>query len=276
MPAEAPAVAPGSRGLMYGDGCFETFCSYKGGLLHPEAHMERLKAGLEFLGMKYPEPLRRDHLMRLIGRLLHENELSGTDAVLRLQVWRRGERGYASRCEDTEFALTATPLRGRSPAYHLVTVPTRCIPSEALPAIYKFTNGINYIRAGNEARRKGADDALMQTVDGWVAETTVANIFWKRQGVVYTPSKECDILPGTTRRVILELLGDSLGCRVKEGRYPLEELKQAGQVWICNSVMEIAAVKQLDEVTFDAPSTFVDKLKEAFVNYRDNQLLQIE
>lgn len=270
--ADLPLIKAEARGLMYGDGCFETLCSYNGCLLKPEEHLKRLKRGLNYLEIDYPVDLESQNIEKILARLLNENELMNQNAIIRMQVWREGERGYGSDSTESSYMLTAVNHNGAGKKYNLSCVPIRRIPSAALPSEFKFTNGINYIKAANYARSKGADDALMQTLEGWVSETTVANIFWKKDNTVFTPSAECDILPGITRQMVMHVLKEVMDIEVKAGKFMPDNLKQADEAWICNSVKEVAPVARLDDVPFGTASAFTEELQSQFKTYLQTQL----
>lgn len=262
-----------SRGLMYGDGCFETFTAYEGRFFKLKEHLERLREGLKFLKINAPHELDIKNLYSQLVGLLQRNKLLGKKAVIRIQVWREGGRGYTVNSGASHYSVicSAAKINDKNTC-NLATVDTKRIPSAALPSSYKLTNGLNYIIAANEAQNKKADDALMETIDGRISETTIANIFWLKNGTVYTPSKACDIIPGITRDVIMILLVDKLNVAVQEGMYSVDEVKAAEVVWICNSVKEIQAVSCIDETHFSIENPFISKLQSCFKSYLNKQL----
>jgi branched-subunit amino acid aminotransferase/4-amino-4-deoxychorismate lyase len=268
---DQPAVSATSRGLMYGDGCFETFCSYSGQFFKLSEHLQRLENGLSFLGIGYHEDLRSPNLDDLICKLLKKNDLNSTRAVVRLQVWREGSRGYATDSSESSYSITVSKYENRKKDYTLATVPIRRIPSSAQPAEFKFTNGINYITAARQALEKGADDALMQTLDGSISETTIANVFWMKNEQVYTPSEKCEMLPGVTRSSVINFLRNEMDVKVNTGAYDLNDCKQADRMWVCNSVKEIQAVARLDKTSFPTTDSFYDVLKSGFKRHLENQ-----
>lgn len=273
--SDAPAVPVTSRGFMYGDGCFETLRSYKGAFFELNEHIRRLKQGLNYLSIALPGDLQPPTINELLGGLITKNGCQNEDAVIRLQVWREGDRGYATNSSRSGYAVTLSPLNYSNRSYALATVSTPRIPSSALPARYKFTNGINYIKAAAQAQKKGADDALMQTVNGFVSETTVANVFWMKKEKIYTPSVDCDVLPGITRNAVLKYLSNTLNRKVEEGKFPVQSIKNADLVWICNAVKEIAAVHQIDQVAFNTSSDFFVELRSVFESYLRNKLISV-
>lgn len=275
--ASRPAVSVTSRGLFYGDGCFETFRSYKGSFSKLQAHLKRLEKGLEYLGISYPPGLKEKKLLSNLTNLLERNKLSDEDAVVRIQVWRKGGRGYQIEIPSgAHYSIVPASLTKSSDSCMLATVDIKRIPSSALPSQFKLSNCINYILAAKQAKRKSADDALMETTDGWISETTIANIFWKQNETVFTPSDECDILPGTTRNIVLHLLKEKFQIEVREGHYKLRDIKNAETVWICNSVKEIMPVHQINQVKFKIDTSFLKRLKHSFETYRNEELSKDE
>ena len=265
-------IPAGARAVRYGDGCFETLRGYQGQFLKLEAHLERLEKGLKYLDILSPLKLEKSDVKSLFLDLLQKNGLDHQDAVVRLQVWRNGKRGFSVPSDaGAGYAISATPLPQIPSSVVLATVPTRRIPSEALDPNFKLSNSINYIRAASEASRLGADDALMLTTDQYVAETTIANIFWLRDGRVFTPSKSCDILPGITRDLLMEQIV-AMNDPLETGKFELWELLKAETAWICNSLREIVPVQSLDDQTYNTGHPMLAELKDRFNTIKDKQL----
>lgn len=271
--ANQPVVPVESRGLMYGDGCFETLRLYGASYFKLNAHLNRLRAGAEFLGLDYPAELEPSCLKPLITKLLEQNKLQQKDTVIRIQLWRAGRRGYhVQGIKKPHHSILATPLPGLPASVALATVDIKRIPNQALPSKFKLCNTINYITAANQARQKGADDALMQTVDGFLSETTIANLFWISGNTICTPSVNCDLLPGITRKVLIGLIKKNKEVEIEEGTFRLKDILNADAVWICNSVRGLLAVSEIDGRQFNIQHSFLDELKLAFTTYVKREL----
>jgi D-alanine transaminase len=80
-----------------------------------------------------------------------------------------------------------------------------------------------------------------------VTEGAASNVFIVSQGVIVTPPKGPEILPGITRDLVLELAMDS-GLAVEERGFKLEELRAADEIWMTSSTREILPVIDLDGV----------------------------
>ncbi|MDZ7680564.1 MAG: aminotransferase class IV [Fodinibius sp.] len=268
IPADQPVVPAVSRGLMYGDGLFETVRTYEGQTLLFEDHLHRLRTGMNTLGINDISQLDNPELQPLVYNLLDQNNLAEQDAIVRLQVWRGGQRGYnPDPHAESHFSITTSAFPDRLSPPALSTVDCRRIPSEALPVTSKFTNGINYILAAREAAENGADDALMQTIDGWVSETTIANLFWAHGDTIFTPSDDCDLVPGITRQIVIELIRDSSNYQLKMGKYTLQEVREADIVWVCNSVRELLPVRSINEREFSTKSRLISDLQQRYKEY---------
>lgn len=274
--ADDPVVSAVSRGLMYGDGVFETLRTYSGQTLFLQKHLERLLSGCEILGIAPNEQLDLTQLKKYLHQLLQKNSLLDRDGIVRIQVWRNGKRGYQPDQEaSTHLSITVSSCPDVFSYPKLATVSTRRIPSNSLPSSAKFTNGINYILAAREAVQKGADDALMQTIRGWVSETTIANVFWAKDRTIFTPSVDCDLIPGITRNILLGII-DNLDLKVEQGQFELNQILDADSVWICNSIREVLPVKQLNDYSFNTDNELLRSLQKHFLDFRNANLEKLD
>lgn len=271
--AKEPVAPATSRGLMYGDGAFETFRVYEARTFLLKEHLQRLKEALKVLGISFPSKLNSRFIRDSVYQLLEKKDLINAKAIVRLQVWRDGKRGYgpdANASSHFAIIISESPDSFEPPA--LATVEKKRIPAEALPSSYKFTNGINYILAAREAAQKDADDALMETIEGYISETTIANIFWIKENRVFTPSVKCDLVPGITRRIIIKLIDQVKTLQIEVGKYPLRHLLNADGVWITNSVREVLPVAAINETSFTDYHEGIEQLQQNFIGFRNSKL----
>ena len=268
------SVKAETDGLFYGAGCFETLTSYSGKFLHLERHIKRLNDGAVYLTGLEEEFFHLEVIRNNILELLEANALTNTRSRVRIQYSITERLGYTQSVSKPISSILITV--GSVPeipadSYHLSTVDTTVVPASSRPVNLKLSNMLHYREAAIKAKKTGADDALMLTINGHIAETAIANIFWEKDGTVFTPSDECDILPGITRTIVMEIIRCS-GGQVKSGRFYPDELNEASQVWLCNSVREIASVTQIDKNMYPANSEFINSLIQDFENYKKNNL----
>ncbi|VVB76686.1 Amino-transferase class IV [uncultured archaeon] len=120
------------------------------------------------------------------------------------------------------------------------------INSMVLPPQAKASgNYLNSVLASLEARRAGADEAIMLSGNGYVAEGSGENIFLVNDNKIITPSAESDILLGITRGTIIEL-ARSLGMEVEERNVHREELFTSSEVFFTGTAAEITPITRID------------------------------
>lgn len=270
LPSKDLKISPLNRGIMYGDGCFETFKSYSGSFLYFGAHYQRLKDAFEYLNIRLE--LSKDDLHNAIKALINANKLENDLAIIRFQCWRKGGRGYKTKSRDYEWFITSNPIKNQSfSALKLQSSNIPVIPSKALNRNVKLSNGLNYIVAANEADSKGYDDALMFTMDGFISETTISNIFWGKGNTIYTPSVECDLLPGITRKLLFESIEKS-EFDIFEDKFKIGDILNAEYVFTTNSISEIRVVQQIDKTHFYSTHPELLRIKSLFEALK-NELL---
>jgi 4-amino-4-deoxychorismate lyase len=249
LPAEEAVISVYDHGFLYGMGLFETFRTYGGKPYLLERHLLRLAEGCISAGIVY-EP-DAEALRALIARLIRENGLS--DAYVRLTVTAgEGDLGLpaADYAAPNELVLVK-PLPAPNPALYeqgrqLALLRTRRNTPEGEIRL-KSLHYMNNILAKRELRTLDAApgaEGLMLTREGWLSEGVVSNLFFVADGTVRTPSVATGILPGITRERVLEL-AEAAGVPVEEGFYTWENLIDAQEVWITNSVQELVPVTSL-------------------------------
>jgi branched-chain amino acid aminotransferase len=97
-----------------------------------------------------------------------------------------------------------------------------------------------------EAVNAGCDEAILLNDEGGVAECSASNIFVVEADRIITPPIEAGILPGITRRVVIDL-APSLGVKISQESFSVERLLNAEEAFITNSVIEIMPISAIDE-----------------------------
>lgn len=245
VPASEARIDPADRGFLLGDGIFETMLARHGRVAFLDAHLLRLMRGTEALGLALPlDPAR---IALACAALLDANGLTDAPrAALRLTLTRGpGPRGLALPPEPTPTLMISAAAAGVPPTgiSAVLATPRRNnrSPSAQLKAIAYLDN----VLAKEEARARGAEDALMLDTDGHLACASAANIFVWERGRLLTPMIDCGILPGITRAAILELAPD-LGVETLEDRIEPARLMRAEGLFLTNSLMGVVPLTRLD------------------------------
>lgn len=187
-------------------------------------HLRRLAGSCKALGIPLPGEL--------------PTPAGGADRVYRLQVGRRGaivsERPVGS--PEPVRLITASGLVHR-------------------PYPHKTTDRGQFTRAMDQARERGADDAVLLAEGGWVAEPGIWSLFWWEDGRVATPPLSLGVLPGVARARIEEQAG------VVERRVSLDQLR-GRPLFVANAVRGVVPVASLDgaQVPSEAATTVLARV----------------
>ena len=275
LPAPDAYIHASSSGLYHGTGAFETFLAEQGSVFMFDEHIGRLNRGLDWLGFDPKQFVHMKETGEEVSELLKANGLTGTAAKVRIQVSQAGSTAYGKeRVSNSVRLITAEPYRSRPDnALRLKTAETRVVPAACRPSDLKLSNTLHYRQAWREATNAGFDDALMLTIGEYVAESAIANIFWKKGDIIYTPSEECDILPGIMRNAVIKAVRDMNVGTFETGEFNRKDLLGADQVWLTNSVMEVQPVGMIDEVRFNSGMRLINDLRNKLKTYKEHYSL---
>lgn len=205
-PLDAARIAPTDRGFTLGDGLFETMRAENGTVLRLPRHLARLRDGAAVLNM--PVPLDDDALTDALAAVLAANALTDSPAaVLRLELTRGPAPGGLAPPADPRPTLLVTtrvaPTAAAPPARVITANCTRRNEHSPLSRIKHLGYG-DMLLAHLEARRAGVDDAIVLNTAGYVADSTVSNVFLEIDGAWLTPPVADGALPGTRRAALLD------------------------------------------------------------------------
>jgi branched-chain amino acid aminotransferase len=241
------------HGLLYGDGVFEGIRILAGRVLDLDRHLARLEGSARAIELDLGAP--RAHFAQMVLDTARAN--ARADAYVRLIVTRgTGLLGVdpasctGARAICIVGTLSLYPAKGTSgettaPGVSLATVALRRPDSDVLDPRVKSLNYLNNVMAKLAARRSGADEALMLNRRGLVAETSGANVFIVRDGILSTPPVTDGALEGITRRRVLVLAAE-LGIDAREQSLSRYDLLTADEVFLTGSGAGIVPVHSLD------------------------------
>lgn len=236
------------RGFLYGDGVFETLRAYQGVIFRCADHIERLfnSARAIHIGI----PFTKDYFKEALYNTLRGNSLQ--DAYLRLSI-TRGESEIGldiERCSKPTVTIISKAFRGYPKSLYNKGVPaavvnTRRIPPSAFSPGIKSLNFLNNIMARVEAKGLKASEGIMLSIEGFVAEGTVSNIFIVKDGVIKTPPLCVGILNGVTRSIVIDLAKENNIPLTEQSFYP-DELYNADECFITSTMYEVMPVTSLN------------------------------
>ncbi len=248
IPDTEGSISITDRGFLYGDGIFETIRSYNGTPFKLNEHIERLRnsSGKLKIVFEYTNSEIGDNIKALIEKNNIQN------AYIRITL-SRGVGGSGLGISDNHKptlliqAKPFTPYENKlyDEGMTLVVSKSRRSTSCSI-SCHKTTNLLKSIMLKEEANTKSANEVVILNTDGFVAECVVSNIFIVNNGSVTTPSLDTNILPGITRRTILDICNNS-SIPASEEHFTKETLIKSDEIFITNSLMEIMPVSRIDE-----------------------------
>ncbi len=238
------AVPSDDRGLLLGDGLFETILAVSGRPLFADEHLARLARGCAVLGLPPPnEPVAR----QAIDQTLAGAGLTDGRAAVRL-TWSAGSGGRGLDRPTSlrpRLVVTAAPAPGRlEPARLAVASVRRNAGSPA--SRLKTLSYLDNVLARREARTAGADEAVMLNTAGQVACAAAANLFWVKDGRLSTPAIDCGVLDGIVRAQVMAL-SKAMGVAVEEVRIGPEALNMAEAIFLTSSLIGVRPVGRLGD-----------------------------
>ncbi|GIO10364.1 4-amino-4-deoxychorismate lyase [Brevibacillus reuszeri] len=244
-PAQEATVSVLDHGFLYGIGLFETLRVYDGKLFLWNDHYARLSSGL--LALQIRPAWSKEELEEAIQRTVNANDLR--DAYVRLSV-TAGAEGVglvADGYEQPSLFVFAKPVAALADPPQPKKLQTLSLARQTAEGLTRFKshNYLNNALAKQEIGAKPDVEGLFLTHDGYLAEGIVSNLFWIKDGSLFTPSLDTGILDGVTRQHVM-MLAKQLSIPIVEGRFRREELLQADEIFVTNSVQEIVPVSEID------------------------------
>lgn len=240
-----------SQSLHYGYSIFEGIRSYKTikgetKIFKAEEHYERLQRSAAAINMPFQYNVYE--LIDATYEVLRRNNLQ--DAYIRPVVYAPANMSFVQNKES--FIVIEVwemqPFLGDK----LLRVMTSSFerPNPKGFKIHAKAAGhyVNSLLASQEAKAKGYDEALLNDMNGYVAEGPGANIFYEKDGKLFTPALG-NILPGITRATVFEICSE-LNIEVEEKFFTTEELKQADAAFYCGTAAEVIGFESLDDTKF--------------------------
>lgn len=234
---EQASVSVDDRGLLFGDGVFETALLCDGGFFRLHEHLQRFAASAAMLRIRHP-PI--PGIERIARDLVRRNGIA--DGNLRVTLTRGVHQPtliVTLRPPDP----AASERAGRG--WRIITAGARRPSTAAVPAQLKALGRTWAILARFEARDAGVDDALLLNERDDVCEGPAWNVFWRTGRTLFTPAPAAGVLRGVTRGIILEL-AEAAGYDVHEGLFPRADLDHADEAFATMTSVGIVSIRALD------------------------------
>jgi 4-amino-4-deoxychorismate lyase len=272
---EEAKISVFDHGFLYGMGVFETFRTYHGKPFLLFQHLQRLEKSCHEAGIHCT--LDATYIEQSITQLLLANHLS--DAYFR----------YSISAGVAPLGLPGNTYEHPTHILYVKALPTQ--PSNAMVA-HKDLQKLHHTRNSPESTNRLKSfhymnnilakfelqsypwaqqaEGLMLTEQGYLAEGIVSNLFFVVNRELYTPDLRLGILAGITRACILRLAKEQ-GMEVHEGKYTWNQLLEADEIFLTNSIQGIVPVfriyddtKLVKQMLIDSTAGCTNQLMSAY------------
>jgi branched-chain amino acid aminotransferase len=258
-----------SQSLHYGYSVFEGIRSYRTAqgntkIFKAVEHFERLKNSAALLNMPFTWSV--DELIESTYELLALNNLQ--DAYIRPVVYAPANMSFVQN--EASFIVIEVwemqPFLGEKLLRVMTSSFQRPNPKGFKIEAKAAGHYVNSILASQEAKAKGFDEALLLDMNDNVAEGPGANLFFEKDGKLFTPAKG-NILPGITRATVIEICA-GLNIEVEEKFFSIAELREADAVFYCGTAAEVIGWESLDNQALAKPwaGSLGQRIEKAYKN----------
>jgi len=272
VPALKAKISVFDRGVLYGDGLFETMRAYNGKVFAIREHLERMYEGAKVLGMPFiPSPFHQtSYIKGIIRRLLKFNNLENKDSYIRLTLTRGIDfKGIlpSDNIHPTTMVF-AKPISRDIEKKQKIGIKAITIDFSKTYSHISAVKSLNFldnIVGSLIAKNHGVDEALFTNAKGQVLEGTISNIFIAKKSIIKTPPLKSRILPGITRYFVI-ILAKKIGLKVVESPITIEDVIKSDEAFLTNSIIEITPLINIDReiIGKGKPGKITKKLQTAY------------
>ncbi|QNU66114.1 aminotransferase class IV family protein [Ruminiclostridium herbifermentans] len=258
-----PVLTACDTSFLYGFGVFETLRIYNGVPFMLKEHVERMKNAASKLKIPFEHNYLK--IRAYVQELIDHAQLK--ECVIRVTLSKVSE-------DSSNIIITYRKLNYEQSSYNKGFM-LKCSSvkrNPTTPLVYLKTNNyMENIIEKNLAMSEGFNEALFLNIYNHVSECSTSNIFFVQDGKLCTPDVECGLLDGIARGMILCKLATEIGLEIEVGKYSLENLCSADEVFISNSVMQIMPVVKIDSTKIGdgIPGSITKSLMAAYDTYVD-------
>jgi D-alanine transaminase len=247
-PMSEAKISPMDRGFLFGDGIYEVVPSYDTQLVGFNLHFERMQNGLDAIGIKLKMGI--DDWRDIAQTLIKKN--GGGNLGLYFHVSRGADvkrsHAYPENIQPTVFAyafeIPAAPIADKKSANQY-----RVTSSEDLRwkrCQIKSTSLLGNVMHFQQGQEAGVHETILYNHLNELTEASACNVFIVKNEVVMTPPLDNQLLPGITRKMLLDILRKDGTLQVQERAISMNEVHNADELWLTSSSKEIAPVVELD------------------------------
>lgn len=258
-------IGVANRGVRYGDGLFETMKMQNGKIIFANEHFARLWKGLLTLQFDIPKHFTPEKLTEEITALAVKNKHEKA-ARLRLTIIRGNGGLYDAVNHKPNYLIETWPLPDNSNTLNtnglVLGIYKDVMKScDALSNI-KHNNYLPYVMAALYAKKQQWNDAVILNTNGTICETTIANIFFIKDSIVFTPALSEGCVAGIIRQELISFLKNN-NYTVKQTAITQNALADADEVFITNAIYNIRWIQNINNKQYS--SLLTQKIYSGFL-----------
>ena len=256
-------ISPLDRGFLFGDAIYEVIIAVNKKPFELDAHLTRLKKNISSLRYSLSDQL---VLEEIILEVISRNKF--INQVIYVQISR-----------GTDVVRDHIPSNDLIPTIFVSSheLKTEFSPSSGEKAILledfrwrksqiKATSLLANVIYRSEAKHREVFETILFE-NGFITEGAVSNVFCCINNKIITPPLTENILPGVTRKVILELIQNT-SLEYEEIKIPVDSFLSAEEIWVTNSTKGIIPIIELDgkKIGSGLPGEKYLQISKAFIN----------
>lgn len=225
-------------------GLYETYLVVNGIIEHPNLHWQRLLKGMETLGFNIPDHYSEAYFTEKISCLVsHNNSLDM--ARVRLQIFTEDKitpfsPQYLIECFEVDASIAGWKEEGIK-----VAVLKDFYKEINETANYKISHNKHFLLSQQVMKEQNLDDVLLVNNNRNIAESAMANIFWIKDGTIFTPPLTEGCLAGTMRAILINIIA-AQDIPFEEKQMTESNLENADEIFLTNSIRKIRWVREID------------------------------
>lgn len=259
-------ISPLDRGFLFGEGLYATIAVVTGQALFIEDHLCRLKQACAELNFPSDGADWQEVVTQLIS--LNKIDSAGVSVIVTRGVDKvRHHLPMAEKPTVLAFAYPWKPSVIRRPVVANIQDDPRALSYSHL----KINSLLPNVQASQKAHQQGFDKVIFHR-DDIIVEAAQANLFWIKEGQLFTASTDLPLVCGITRRLVLRIAAD-MGLSVHQGHYPLDDLLSADEVFLCATLTQITPISKIGLSSYQQPGPLTQKIAEAYADLCNKQVL---
>lgn len=277
IPSDEAKISVFDLGFSRSDAVYDVASTWKGLFFRLDDHVDRFLRSCD--GVRIICPYGKDDIKRILAECVHRAGLQ--DAYVEVLTTRGRFESLASRdlrkTKPTFMAYAIpyvwiAPLEKQREGLHVHIAQTLRIPDVSVVARFKNFHWADLTQGQLEALDAGADVAVLCGVTGNLSEGPGFNVFFIKDGKIFTPG--ANVLEGITRKTVVELARE-IGVTIEAGDYPADALCTADEAFISSTAGGIMPVTKVDGKTLGdgKPGPISWRLHELYWSKREAEWL---